>query len=414
MRAPSLPFPVRAFNRLGAVGEALRVRWPGLHPEKLLESARRRTGLEDFGGLSFLEGLRRLSEAWEKEAALTPFGRILARSDALGYLENRLRIARVVGEHPEITRVRIEQPVFVVGMPRTGTTILHELLAQDPANRVPMTWEVARPCPPPERQTYETDPRIAEVQARLDRVDRILPDFKKMHPMGATLPQECVAITAHEFASLLFSTTHRVPSYTRWLLHEAELGPAYRFHRLFLQLLQWRCPGRRWVLKSPGHLWSLPALLAEYPDARLVQTHRDPLRIVASLTSLAVTLRSMASDKVDPKEIAREWSETLRVALERSVDARERGLVRPECVVDLSFGELVADPIAAVRRIYERFDFKWTGEAERRMRSFLAAHPRDRYGPHVYRFANTGLDPVAEREKVRGYVERFDVPREEV
>src|SRR5512143_2892637 len=298
-----LPFPVRAFNAAGGALRAVGIPVVRLDAATLCARACRATGLEDFGDPWFREPLGVLLAALEREAALHPLGRVIARSDLTRLLENRLRMTDVLARHPEIAAAPVARPLFVVGLPRTGTSILHELLAQDPANRVPMTWAAMHPYPPPERATYRSDPRIAALDQHLSGVDRLLPEFKKMHPMGAELPQECVALTAHDFASMLFSTTHRVPSYQAWL-DRADLRPVYASHRRQLQYLQWRCPAEHWVLKSPGHLWALDALLAEYPDACVVQTHRDPLRVIASLASLVATLRSMASNDIDQAAIA--------------------------------------------------------------------------------------------------------------
>ena len=404
-----LPLGVRAFNQ--AARPFARALWP-LEPEALLAAARRSAGKEDFGDSGFREALTRLLRSLDQEADLTPLGRTIARREILRWLGNRLEMEDWWTRHPEIGAGRIDQPLFVIGMGRTGTTILHDLLAQDPGCRVPHSWEVALPCPPPERERQDSDPRIAAVDAELSGTDRLIPDFKKMHPMGARLPQECVGITAHEFSSLIHGTPYRLPSYVEWLHREADLATVYAAHRRFLQLLQWRWPAPRWVLKSPGHLWALPALLKEYPDALLVQTHRDPLRVLASLASLVEMLRSMTSWRVDRRAIAAEWLEQIAAALDRSVDARESGAVDPARVVDLSFRELMRDPFGCIRRVYERFGLEYTDAAEANMRSFLSANPSDKHGAHRYRFADTGLDIGAARERFRRYVEYFDVPAE--
>ena len=203
-----------------------------------------------------------------------------------------------------------------------------------------------------------------------------------------------------------------MPGYARWLHEEADLAPAYRIHRKMLQLLQWRCPRGRWVLKSPGHLWSLPALLAEYPDACLVATHRDPLKVLSSVTSLTTTLRAMASDRIDPVDIAREWSYWNARAFDAAVTARESGLVKPEQVIDVQFGELMADPVGVIRKIYDKFDLELTEHAAERMRRYVAQNPEDKHGKHGHRFADTGLDPNQEREKIRRYQEYFGVESE--
>jgi hypothetical protein len=404
-----LPLAVRAFNAAASPFE----RWLlPLDPGTLIATAQRRAGRTDLGDDGFRKGLGRLCASLDQESDLTPLGRSIARRELLRWLTNRIEMQTWRREHPEIAKEAIEKPIFVVGMGRTGTTILHDLLAQDPANRVPYSWELAVPCPPPEREHADDDPRIAALDAELSGVDRLMPEFKKMHPMGARLPQECVAITAHEFASMLHQTAYHVPSYADWLQGEADLVPVYAAHRRFLQLLQWRWPAERWVLKSPGHLWALGPLLEEYPDARLVQTHRDPLRVVASLASLVETLRGMTSRRVDRRAIAREWIDQIATALDRSVDARQQGLVPKGRIVDFHFRELLRDPFGGIRRIYEHYELEFTPEAEAGMRKHLADNPSDKHGAHRYRFADTGIDIGEARERFRRYVEYFDVPQE--
>jgi len=411
--APPLPRPVRALNRAGALAGAAGLRWPSLAPEALLRRAARRTGLSDFGDDFFREPLARLVDSLEREARLTTLGRIVARRDLLRTLEGRLRVEEVRRRHPEIAKEPVRAPIFVIGLPRTGTTILHELLAQDPANRVPMTWEVMHPWPPPERETFERDPRIETVEAHFAGIDRLLPDFKRMHPMGARLPQECVAITAFELATMIHHTTYRVPAYEDWL-EATDLGPVYASHRRWLQYLQWRCPAERWVLKSPAHLWALDALLAEYPDARLVMTHRDPLRVVASLASLVTALRGLASDAVDPHEIGADWTRRLAAGLRRAVRVRDAVRLPDDRIFDLHFEEFVGNEIASVRRLYERFGLALSPGAEARMRRFLAENPRDKHGAHRYHLRNAGLDPATERRRYAEVVERFGIVPEAV
>ena len=412
LRPPRLPALVRAMN--GLAGPVARWLPPlALDPDELVETARTRTGCSELGAGVWRDGLTRFLDALESEADLTPLGRYIAREEAVTSLENRLELRDWHRRHPEIANERIERPIVLMGMGRTGTSILHDLLAQDPANRVPLTWEVERPCPPPESALRETDPRIAAADARLDRTEQLIPDFKKMHPMGARLPQECVRILSPEFASMALHLTFRVPSYARWLHEEADLAEAYRGHRRFLQLLQWRSPGR-WVLKSPCHLWHLDALLAEYPDALLVQTHRDPLEVLSSLTSLATTLRAMAAKRVDPTEIAREWAELNARAFEHSVAARTSGRLSPERVLDVQYREFVRDPFATLRRLYDFAGLDYTDAVDARMRAHWDAHPADAHGRHVHRFSDTGLDAEAERERVAGYQAFFDVAPESV
>jgi hypothetical protein len=410
---PWRPLGLRAFD---ALGRALRAAgWPllRLDAEALCAAARRRTGLSDFGDGAFREPLGRLVASLESEARLTPFGRFVARRDLLRLLENRLRWHDTLLRHPEIGAREVRAPLFVIGLPRTGTSILHELLAQDGANRVPMTWEVMHPWPPPERASFETDPRIARVEAHLRGIDRVLPGFQAMHPMGARLPQECVALTAHDFASMIFHTSYRVPGYQAWL-ERADLRGVYAGHRRWLQYLQWRCPAERWVLKSPGHLWALDALLAVYPDARIVQTHRDPLAVLASLASLITKLRGLASDAVDPHEIGADWAQRLAAGLRAASEARERAAPAAAQFLDVRFTDLVGRELEQVRRIYEHFGMDLRPEASERMRRFLAENPRDKHGRHRYSLTFAGLEADALRPAFADYQERFDVASEAV
>ena len=410
--ALQLPPAVRFMNAAGRL--LLRLGYPlaRLDAEGLLAAASRSTRLSDWGDDHFRTGLDVLLRSLELEARLSPLGRFIVRQDLIRRLETRLRLLDWHLRHPEIGQAAVARPIVIVGMGRTGTTILHELLMLDPQLRVPLTWETEHPCPPPERESYDSDPRIEATQKQLDRADSLMPDFKKMHRMGARIPQECVRMTATELASFIFVATYRVPAYTEWLMHEAEMAPVYAAHRRWLQLLQWRKPAERWAVKSPGHLWALPDLLREYPDACLVQTHRDPLKVLSSLTSLEVVLRSMTSAEVDRHEIALEWSRWNAVGFERSVELRETGRIPPSQVIDVQFSEFIGDPVAAAERIYDKFEIELRPEVAARMREYIASNPSDRDGRHRHRFQDTGLDLADEREKVKRYQEYFDVPSE--
>jgi hypothetical protein len=383
-----------------------------LDADTLLATARSSTGLDELGDDGWREGLDRLLDALRGEARLSEIGVQVAGGDVLSHLTNRLRILDWHAHHPELARADVTPPIFIVGQGRTGTTILHDVLAQDPNNRVPLTWEVDHPVPPPEAATFNTDPRIAETQTQLDMAELVIPGFKTMHPLGAQLAQECVRMTASVFRSVIFPTQYRVPSYGHWMIYEADVAPAYRWHRRYLQVLQAKHRGERWVLKSPGHIWCLPELLAEYPNALLVQTHRDPLRIIASIASLLATLRRLASDDTSIADGGAEFAEYLIEGLDRSVTARESGAVPAERVIDVHFRDFLADPIATVRSIYARLDLELTAESEARMRAFLRANPQDKHGLHQYSFGDTALDAGVWRERSRRYQQYFDVASE--
>lgn len=412
LRAPSPPWSVRALNAGLGLAETIGLDPASLKLEDLAATACKQTGLDDWGDGNYREGLVRLLASLRREAQLTPLGRVIARQDLLMAMANRLQLLDHHQRHPEIGEGSIKRPVFIIGMGRSGTTILHELLALDEQFRVPCTWEVDQPFPPPRSQTYHSDPRIAACDKTLARTDWILPDFKRIHRMGATLPQECVRWTTGEFASMIYWTTYNVPSYAKWLMNEADLAPVYRYHRRFLQLLQWQHPASQWVLKSPGHLWSLEQLCKEYPDARFIQTHRDPLQVVSSLTSLVTVLRSMASNAVDPQQVAREWADWNARGLNASARFRKTGKVDAADVIDIDFYAFMADPLAQVEAVYRQFDFELTPATREKMARYLQEHSATQHGSHDYRFEDTGLDADEERARVQEYQAFFDVGQE--
>jgi hypothetical protein len=381
----------------------------------LVDQAIELAGEDDFGESTWEEGLDVLLDSLVNEARLNDIGVEIAVGDVNGYLGNRLAINAWRRDHPEVADGTIEKPLVIVGQPRTGTTILHDLLAQDPLLRAPLTWEVDRPVPAPETATYETDARIGEVQANLDMVDLVLPGFRDFHPMGAQLAQECVRITAGDFRSMIFPTQYRVPSYNRWLLDQADLASAYRWHRRFLQHLQSGHPAGQWLLKSPAHLWSLDALAAEYPDAIVVQTHRDPLKVVASVSALVTHLRGMASDETSIEEVAADYADDIFLGLDRGMDARDRNVLPSEQIVDVHFETFVADPLDMIGDLYDRLGRELTPDTEARMRAFITEHPGDGGGGGTrYRWADTGLDADKLRERAAPYQERFGVSSEPV
>jgi len=381
-------------------------RFVTLSSDQLLAAARRRSWDHDFEDTTFLEGLDRLLHALVGEARLNLLGRIVARDSIRGHLANRLRLEADRRRHPEIAAQHIHRPIVITGLPRSGSTLLHSLLAQDPANRVPRTWEMLTPSPPPDGATYECDPRIAITEKRLRWLDRLAPEFKRIHPVGARLPEECVVILSHSFLSSQFCSMYAVPSYQRWVRSQSLL-PAYRLHRRFLQHLQWRCRGDRWILKAPAHLQALAELCAVYPDVGVILTHREPLEVLPSEASLHTVLRQMFSDVVDPAAVGREVTELTADEIRAGLQARDQGCAPPEQFLDVRYRDLVRDPIGTVRSAYAHFDMPFTSIAETQMRRYLAESPKDKHGAHVYSLSQFGLNADEEHERYRHYRERF-------
>ena len=402
---------LRGLNKAGslAIDDGRRV--VSLHRETLLEKSRRLTGLEDFGGDAFLLPLDILLRSFEEDARLNLVGRITVQSEMLRLLCNRLCIQRDRKLFPAIADERIRQPIVITGLPRSGTTFLHGLLAQDPCCRAPQVWEVMHPSPPPECTTYKSDPRIALTRRELSFIDVLMPDFEKCHCIEARLPQECIAITDHSFLSYLFESMYYVTSYRAW--HDAQdKRPAYRYHRQFLQNLQWNCPGSHWVLKAPSHMMALDALLDVYPDAQIVMTHRDPLKVLPSCASFAQVLRAPFTREIDPvalgAEVSRRWADSADAAT--GLRRRQKGVHGR--FFDVDYPDLLRDPMAVVRSIYGYFDRELTRDAQEAMRLFIVQQPKDKKGVHRYSLQQFGLDPEAEREKFNEYSNYFGVTPE--
>ena len=404
----ALPLPVRLMNLAGRGAGALGLRPVELSADALLSQARRNTGLEDFGENNFRAPLDMLLRELAEAAGLSLMGRMIARADLVRTLENRLGIVELLKHHPEIEAQPVARPIFVVGPPRSGTTIFHDLLAMDPDNRVPLSWEVSYPLPPPERATYDSDPRIERCQRELDRVDRLLPEFKRMHPMGARRAQECVAFTSLDITSMIYFVQFYVPGYDRWVA-DCDMRSALKWHRRFLQVLQWKCPGERWALKSPQHLWHLEHIHREYPDALFVQTHRDPIKTVISTSSLTAVLQSLSSDNVSMPAI-----ESLARGYDNTVRYRRSGAIPEAQVVDLYFRDFMGDQVGTVRRAYKHFGLTLHDDTTRRMQAFLDDNPADKFGKHLYHLADTGLDLDELRAMFANYETYFDIPRETV
>ena len=393
---------------LNAGGKALsRVGFdaPALDLESLKLAARRRARLDDFGDWPLGEPLTRLLESYRAEACLTTLGRVTVRELIISLLETLLQLEAERARTPRLENESIEAPVFIVGLPRTGTTLLHGLLSADPANRVPRTWEVMYPAGFP-NDSDGIARAHRQTAARLAWANRLAPQFRKIHPIAPDLPQECIAITAQVFMSIQFHTTHNVPSYEDWFENDSQ-QLAYAYHHRFLQHAQARGPAGRWVLKAPGHLFALDALLDRYDDARIIQMHRDPLRVMASMASHASVLRRAFSDRVDPGQVAADWTARWAGALEKFLTVRNRA--RAERFFDVSYDDIVSAPLATVERVYEFLGWTLSDEAQRAMGEYLDANPKNKHGAHRYSLAEYGLDRDTEIERFARYCKRFDI-----
>lgn len=388
-----------AGGALARLGHAV----PRLDAEALLRLARRRTGLDDFGPHDVAAPLALLCGALEREAQLTQTGRLAALWDLRRLLATRLRLVEERRRDGAIAAVQIRRPLFVTGLPRTGTTLLHALLACDPEARAPLHWETLFPTVADGAVAAR---RIRTCGRNLDWFHVLNPAMRRIHPLGATLAEECLILTSYSLLSFQFETSYAVPTYQTWL-ESTDLRPMYRWHRRLLQHLQRQRPGARWVLKAPAHLFGIDAIRAVYPDAVFVFTHRDPLDVVASNASLHTVLRRAFAAGVDPHRVGRENSVRWCEGMRRALAARDADADGADRYFDVGYTDLMRDPLGVVGRIYDRFGIDFSTAAEKAMRSFLAANPKDRHGRHEYDLAAFGLDQGEELARYRDYRERF-------
>lgn len=385
-----------------------------LDEEPLLATAREATGLEDFGEPGFREGLRALLAALDGEAGLHLVGRLLARTEIGRTLESRLRLEAHLARHPEIPEAPIRGPIFVTGLARTGTSLLHELLALDPEHRAPPLYEMMFPVPEGAGAGEEggrPDPRIARAHAQITLLERVVPAVRTMHELAAELPNECIYLFAYRFESDLYTGLYPIPSYAMRKARR-DPRPAWREHRRLLAALQAGTAPRRFVLKAPSHLGQLRQLFETYPDAHVIVTHRDPLRVLGSLANLMATLHHAHSDRVRYPDIVRGLAVGHALLALRVMEARDAGELPANRIHDVRYRDLVADPAGTLEAIYRRMGRRLSPALREAIAGHLARRPGDRHGPHRYRFEDTGLDLEEERARYRAYQERYDVPSE--
>jgi hypothetical protein len=377
-----------------------------LRPEDLRVAAVATTGLDDFGDTWWEEPFRRLCASLDGESRLHLPGRLRARGELQTVLQNRLRMVALWKKEPAVLRQEVRAPIVVTGLGRSGTTLLHELLACDPDNRPPLLWELLHTVP------YEdASGDLCDDEIKL--MDEIVPAFTAMHENGGRLPTECIFAFAHQFSSDIFTGLYNVSEYTVWR-SGIDQAPIYDWHKRHLQTLQWvtERPTTRWVVKAPSHLSALPLLFSTYPDARVVITHRDPLRVIGSLADLMATLHYMHSDHVDHAVLVEFMAMGLEHQMDHVAAERDAGAVPNDQIADVVYKDLVADPVGVIEGLYAGWDLPVTDAFRSALQAYLAARHTGRASGHDYSFADTGLDLATHRALLQPYQERFAVPSE--
>jgi hypothetical protein len=393
------------FRVANTLGNPLRKAVIELAPDALRSAAEKQTGLSDWGSEDFWPGFETLARAFAADETQTIVGRASLRIEMLHRLKNRLRLEAAVKREPAILQSPVRRPLFIIGFPRTGTTLLHKLLAQDPNVHVPLQWKLYSPLPMNVPQE-EIERRIREANSLLRFAAMIAPQWSIIHPTNAEEPEECIFLLTDNLTYVLRAN---IPAYVEKYLH-TDLKPVYENFRQHLQALQWQQPERSWTLKSPLHLWGLQALLATFPDARIIQTHRDPKKALPSWFSLAAALGKMHRRSVDMEQIAKDWLPLWKIGMERAQAVRASA--NPDQFLDLHYKDLIADPLAAVRQIYKHFGDELTPEAEASMTRWLKDHAHGAHEKHRYSAAQYGVSDEQITSELSDYIAAFNVPVE--
>lgn len=375
--------------------------------EDIIAAAREQTGLTDIGDPEILDGLSRLLKAYDEEAGFTDKGKQRQIGKLVNYMAIRLKVEDWLKRHPELLERPVEKPLFVFGLPRTGTTLAINLLHADPARRSLLHWEAFDPVPPPRADELYAGPRYEAGQKLTEMALAAVPHISAIHHEDADSPTECQFAMAPSFCAQVFEAESHIPSYRHWLLHEADYLPAFRFEKRLLQLLQAEAPGR-WTLKNPWHPLFLNDLTKVFPDAQLVMTHRDPADVVASCCSLIKHVRRIYSDDVDLHAIGTSFVETFQIMIQRTLAYKEKH--GWDSIYDVQYADMLKDPINEIRKLYAHFDEPLSSEAEQSMVRYLADNPQGKHGKHKYSLEEYGLTREGVREAFRDYVETFRIP----
>jgi hypothetical protein len=393
---PEAALPIR--DGLAAYGATVE-----LTPDALMAAAAERTGLSGWGAPDFRDRLELLCGALCTEAELSDTGVGVVFEQLVGNLVNRLRLEALIAAHPEIDTIPIERPIIICGLPRSGTTHLHNLIAADPAMRHLPYWESLEPFPAPDEAGEQA--RRERCAMGLDMVDASMPYFKRMHEMTVDHAHEEIQLLANDISGMLFETTYYVPSFAAdYKAHDQR--PSYAYLKRQLRALQWlRGRQRRWVLKSPQHLEQFGPLYDTFPDATFVVTHRDPVEIIRSMVTMVAYSARMACEHPDPAAIGRYWLGRAEDLLNGCL--RDRDVLPAEQSIDVRFGDFMADEDATLAAIYELAGQPHDEKARTAMAAFTAQHPRGRHGEVRYDMASLGLDTEDVARRLRAYRDRF-------
>ncbi len=378
-----------------------------INANEMLADARAQTGLADLGDDSILVPFQLLVDSVNKDAKLTENGAAAFVRTVTGYLANRLKVENWLKTHPELLDRPVEKPMFVFGLPRTGTTLTINLLAEDLARRNFLRWEAFDSVPPPKSEELHAGPRFQKAQDQIDMSLKYVPHISAIHHEDGDSPCECQFAMSPSFCAQVYDSQYYIPDYHQWFLYEADYRPAFRYQKRLLQVLQAETGGQ-WTLKNPWHPLYLDALHEVFPDAQLVMTHRDPVDVVGSACSLVWNVRMMLSSEVDREQLGRDMVETFELMVARQNAFRAKH--GASAIYDIQYEDQLKDPIGTMRNLYTHFGTDLNTETETRMQAYMTNKPKDRFGKHVYDLADYGLTKDYIRDRFGDYCRDFNIP----
>jgi len=406
-----LPLPIRLLNRIGARLERVGAFRNLLSVDSIMKQAKKDTGLSDWGDEDFLTPLELLTRPDTEELRISLFGKYSLRGELVRCLSNRLLIRDEIKRHPETLSETVSRPLFIVGLPRTGSTLLQRLLSQDSHCRPLLHWETLQPAPAPDPRNHGSDPRIEKAKKEMKSVARLFPDpvYAAMHFTDVTQPEECWFLLQNTL--MLpgpFFVIANFPEYLEWQ-QEQDLRNAYAFYKLQLQILQRNFPPAHWVLKASDHLPNLGVLLSTFPDASVVHLHRDPQEVVPSFSN--ITIKSLETtntlDRNVVAELPQQFMDGFSSDIERAMAARRQA--DPRRILDVHYGDLVKDPVGVIRQIYEYFGYSFDGQFEARIVKWMDENPKEKHGTHRYSLEDFGLTPEKVGSHFSDYCNEFGI-----
>ena len=410
---PYRPLPIKLFNKLAKplMGD--------LNAQHLMENATKRTGLNDFGkgfskGEIFYEAFQILVKALNEEAKLTPFGKVIQKTRLTAALSARLKITDLLEKHPEILDIDLGKVLVIAGLQRTGTTTLHRLIAADPNMRSLVSWEALNPLPLEGEKKGQPNKRILLAKQAEKALAYMAPEFFAIHPVEHEAPEEDILLLDLTFMSQAPEATFYVPTYAKWL-EQQDHQAAYEYLKTVLQILHWYQPKQNWVLKTPHHMEYLDKVLSLFPQATIIQTHRDPQKTTGSFCSMVAHGRGVFSDSVDAKEVAQHWTNKVERMMRLSIAVREKSMreqADAKHFVDVSYYDLLTDSLSSIQKIYQSAGIELTQAAREAMKATENKNTQHRFGKHVYDLNDFGLSVEGIETQYRFYRDYFNIPKE--